>query len=391
MEKTSTTVCGYKLYLFPFELIEKDEEIILYGFGNVGHQYYWQIQNRKYCKVKYIVDKNSNVDSFCGVDIKKPEYLKAEHNIKVVLGIKKGQSEVIEVLKRYGFKEEEIIRSDEFIIIPVTEESIYVKTQRLNFSLEDYINLYGKNSYEYLKKINDCIHSIEYTGIGKNDPFIRVGNEHDGGYIMLDTFDEYTEKIAYSFGIADDVSWDNDMADRGFEVFMYDHTIDALPIERREFHFYKIGISSDAKDTEKMMTMASLLKENGHENCKEMILKMDVEGAEYGFINNTDMSLLDRFDQIVLELHNLLNTDFSETIINALNKLRKTHDIVHIHANNFGDSLQIDSMVFADCLEITLVNKKRISVLREKIGKNRYLDIDRPCWLEQDEIFMKIC
>lgn len=57
--------------------------------------------------------------------------------------------------------------------------------------------------------------------------FVRVGNAHDGGYVMLNDFAH--RNIAYSIGINDDVSWDFDMAERGFDVYMYDHTIEKLP------------------------------------------------------------------------------------------------------------------------------------------------------------------
>ena len=55
---------------------------------------------------------------------------------------------------------------------------------------------------------------------------VRTGKHYDGGYIMLDDF--HAGDIAYSFGICDDVSWDKDMASRGYDIFMYDHTIDMI-------------------------------------------------------------------------------------------------------------------------------------------------------------------
>lgn len=59
--------------------------------------------------------------------------------------------------------------------------------------------------------------------VGKN--FVRIGNHNDGGYLMIDNFQK--SGVAYSFGINDDVSWDTDMVNRGYEIFMYDPTIDA--------------------------------------------------------------------------------------------------------------------------------------------------------------------
>lgn len=42
---------------------------------------------------------------------------------------------------------------------------------------------------------------------------VRVGKADDGGYIMLDDYAD--SKIAYSFGIADDVSWDKAFVNAG--------------------------------------------------------------------------------------------------------------------------------------------------------------------------------
>ena len=57
----------------------------------------------------------------------------------------------------------------------------------------------------------------------------RVGRDFDGGYVMLDDFSSQKFDAAYSFGINDDVSWDEAMAALGMDIFMYDHTIEKLP------------------------------------------------------------------------------------------------------------------------------------------------------------------
>jgi hypothetical protein len=69
---------------------------------------------------------------------------------------------------------------------------------------------------------------------------IRVGRENDGGYVMLDDFSGVS--AAYSLGIKDDVSWDLQMADRGLTIYMYDHTIDALPMSHSRLHWTEAGI-----------------------------------------------------------------------------------------------------------------------------------------------------
>ena len=64
---------------------------------------------------------------------------------------------------------------------------------------------------------------------------ILIGKRGDGSYVMLDDFENI--KIAYSIGIANMLQFDSALADKGIDVYMYDHTIDKLVRERRRFHW----------------------------------------------------------------------------------------------------------------------------------------------------------
>ena len=75
-----------------------------------------------------------------------------------------------------------------------------------------------------------------FENILAREDLLRIGRAYDGGYVMVDDFDNC---VAYSFGISDDVSWDFDIAKRGIDVYMYDHTIDSLPVYDERFHFFK--------------------------------------------------------------------------------------------------------------------------------------------------------
>ena len=166
--------------------------------------------------------------------------------------------------------------------------------------------------------------------------------------------------VSYSFGISNDVSWDLDMAQRGYEVFMYDMTIDGLPQNNEHFHFFKEGIAGSRISEKSLDTLAHFVERNGHNNQEHMILKMDVEGAEWGFINEVSVDLLKRFDQIVFEFHNMIdpkNFTNSAFILNLIRKLNATHTPVHLHGNNCGSFLYIENLgVFPNALELTYAN-----------------------------------
>jgi hypothetical protein len=191
----------------------------------------------------------------------------------------------------------------------------------------------------------------------ENKNFIRVGEqEFDGGYVMLDDFQG---NVAYSFGICDDVSWDSQMADIGFDVFMYDHTIRKLPFNHKNFHFHKVGILGNPDDsTSNMKTMSELIELNGHADINDLILKMDVEGWEWEFLNFASETTLDQFSQMVFEFHDLTNLDMAKKIIPALKKINKSHQLVHVHANNLHPAFYLGDTMLPPVLEVTYLRKK---------------------------------
>ena len=191
--------------------------------------------------------------------------------------------------------------------------------------------------------------------IGKN--FVRVGKHNDGGYIMVDNFQN--SGVAYSFGISDDVSWDTDMAARGYEIFMYDPTIDALPAANPKFHFFREGIADREIKDRSLNTLEHFIGVNGHTDCDNMILKMDVEGAEWSFLATVTSEILSRFDQMTFEFHNLIAPK-DQSVMNAtlacLNKINRTHSLVHLHASKCGAFMVLDDKILIpDVLELTYV------------------------------------
>lgn len=184
-------------------------------------------------------------------------------------------------------------------------------------------------SANYYSELQDLLRIAKVEGFN----LVRTGREHDGGYILLDDFCE--GGIAYSFGISNDVSWDKDMASRGYDVFMYDHTINGLPEENARFHWFRQGIADGTTQDERLKTLNELIRNNHHEDKNNMILKMDVEGAEWGFLQNVSSDTLAQFSQMTFEFHNITKHDKPELVLEAFMKINRTHQLIHIHANNF--------------------------------------------------------
>lgn len=214
---------------------------------------------------------------------------------------------------------------------------------------------------------------------------IRVGGKNDGSYIMLDDFDN--SKIAYSFGIGRNISWDECMADKGIDVYCYDYTIDGLPRENDRLHFNKIGISGIDKSEEKLLSMSSILRKNCHDGLRNIILKMDVEGAEWDFLESVSSDLLNCFSQMTFELHEVTGMTQRKTIIAALKKINKTHQAIWLHGNNNGRVDTAGNIDIPSLLEITYVNRNQYKFIPTVY--NCPIDIDEPNIKGKPDIVLK--
>ncbi len=186
---------------------------------------------------------------------------------------------------------------------------------------------------------------------------IRVGGPHDGGYVMLDDFRGIAG--AYSLGIGPDVGWDLAVAERGMPVWQYDPTVTGPPVSHPRFIFqpWRIGAYDDA-DRE-IVSLAWLIEQNGHEGA-DLILKMDIEGAEWGVLARIDPDRLRVFRQIVLEFHSLsrvVEPDWRELATTALEHLTRHHQVVHVHGNNLSPVIVAGDVRMTESLEVTLVRR----------------------------------
>ena len=221
------------------------------------------------------------------------------------------------------------------------------------------------------------LHSLLKIDSAEGFDLIRIGRDYDGGYIMLDDFEP--GGIAYSFGISGDVSWDKDMASRGYDVFMYDHTIDGLPEENTRFHWSKLGIADGVTHDDRLKTLEELISRNGHEGKRDMILKMDVEGAEWGFLESVKPETLSQFSQMTFELHNMIKLADHERVLNILRKINETHQLVHLHANNVSSYVTIGGRNFAALFEVSYV-------LRDKYKFSGEYDVKLPLKIDMPNI-----
>jgi hypothetical protein len=170
--------------------------------------------------------------------------------------------------------------------------------------------------------------------------------------------DQGLENVAvYNFGVGSEVSWDQDMANRLCVVYQYDHTIVEPPKVHGAVKYYKLGLAP--KTEGEFTSLADAVKFTANNHQADMILNIDIEGAEWDVLPALGDDDLAPFSQIVIELHDLLKfvTDdgFRHTVNDAIARLTADHTIVHVHANNYGQRGIAGQVMGFDVLELTLV------------------------------------
>lgn len=196
--------------------------------------------------------------------------------------------------------------------------------------------------------------------VAVSTPLIRVGGESDGGYLIPDDLEGVAAVI--SPGVGPEVSFDLAMASRGVDIFMFDASVPGPPVPSERFHFAPLYL--DVFDSERTVTLESATEAAGV--TADLVLEMDIEGAEYRVLNATPKHVIERFRIIALELHDLRSTTIPHRLADisaCLDRLRQTHDIVHAHPNNCGSEFKYAGLTIPETIEITLWRKDRSDVL----------------------------
>ncbi|EUB96538.1 hypothetical protein PMI07_001437 [Rhizobium sp. CF080] len=188
--------------------------------------------------------------------------------------------------------------------------------------------------------------------------FERVGRAYDGGYIMVKH--EAKSRTAYSLGINRDVSWDLAMAERGYDVYQYDHTIIKLPVNHPRFHFRRLGITGMSLVNDELSSLEIEIANNAHSEHHDMILKIDIEGHEWDVFNEIPEEDLSRFTQILIECHGFSKMHklfWYRKARQALQRLATSHQVVHVHGNNNSPMVVLGGVAVPQTLELTWLRR----------------------------------
>jgi hypothetical protein len=170
----------------------------------------------------------------------------------------------------------------------------------------------------------------------------RFGEPNDGGYLMCANLLDRVES-AYSYGIGGYDKWGCDISTRlKIPIHQYDcfnTTEPSCPAGAPVFHAECVGAVAGSEDGRQFDTIENQLQKNG-DVAKRLVIKIDVEGAEWDSLLETSDGLLNRIDQMAVEFHWMrdesgrwLHVEKYEAVIE---RLKTFFHVAHIHFNNAG-------------------------------------------------------
>ncbi len=199
-------------------------------------------------------------------------------------------------------------------------------------------------------------------------PLIRVGPFSDGGYLLPNDLSGIS--ACFSPGNDNRKPFEDSLLHGwGIQSYLLDKSSDvdqfATPLLSGQ-SFRKLWLS--AFPAEDSITLSQWLAEADVPNDQDLILQMDIEGAEWLILSSVPSSILSRFRIIVVEFHglgDLLNsTKLASLHAPALLNLTSNHTCVHVHPNNTGSELMIPGTAIniPTILECTFLRNDRFDV-----------------------------
>jgi Methyltransferase FkbM domain len=186
--------------------------------------------------------------------------------------------------------------------------------------------------------------------------------------------------IGYCFspGVSNVSGFERDCAERQMTVFMADRSVDGPAEQHARFHFVKKYLG--AVNNDDFMTCDQWVADSlPPGSTGDLLLQIDIEGAEYEVFLAMSDALLRRFRVIVAEFHNLhsaWNRPFFGILSRTFDKILQTHQCVHIHPNNCAPIYSTAGIEIPPVAEFTFLRRDRCTAQGRTVGFPHPLDAD---------------
>jgi len=183
------------------------------------------------------------------------------------------------------------------------------------------------------RKLREAILSELQPVTLRNCRLKRFGSANDGGYVMCENLIEPLD-VAYSYGVGSNDDWGCEVS-RSYHVAV--HQYDCFDPARPTcnggtfvFHNECVGDRTGYRDHRFFGTLENQIRRNG-DIGRRLIIKIDIEGAEWNSLLAAPDELLASIPQIAMEMHGYDDPK----IVEVLRKLKRQFYLVNLHFNNW--------------------------------------------------------
>jgi hypothetical protein len=214
------------------------------------------------------------------------------------------------------------------------------------------------------------------TTYNVNSNKIRIGNQHDGGYIINDLIVKNTKRLI-SVGIGGEDNFELQWAEKFPTTFIeaYDGTYpcnnlcNKFPDRINKNIFY---VHNDVGYGDKQIPLNTIV-----DSKEGVLLKVDIEGGEYTAFDNLypDRNLTG----LILEIHDLHIPENCQKIAKIITENFKNLLLFHVHGNSWGGMFDLnltpsvnDGILikrFPHVLELTFISKHIVDGYSLEKGK----------------------
>ena len=203
--------------------------------------------------------------------------------------------------------------------------------------------------------VRDCVALLRAVPCSK--PLIRLGRGGDGGYVLPDDFAGVG--ALFSPGVGLEWTFEEDFASLTEKpIFMCDPNpvAENCPFEVAQF---LLGPNTHGS----YVSLEDWIERSGVGDNQELVMQIDIEGAEYLALQSCSDATLKKFRILVIEFHfldRMLNGLMLELMFQPLlARLHDLFDVVHLHPNNAGRLDVRAGIGIPQSLEVTYLRKDR--------------------------------
>lgn len=188
---------------------------------------------------------------------------------------------------------------------------------------------------------------------------VRIGSEGDGGYLLPSGLNSI--EAVFSPGVAESSEFELVFAQAGIPCFLIDGSVNGPAVVHENLFFERLWLGTEPLGSEST-SLEKWVRDKAPDS-NNLLLQMDIEGAEWEVVTEVNKDLLRRFQVIVIEIHNLgtkmIKIEQRAKVIKFIRALTRDHFVAHFHPNNCCPVVQVEGIGVPNVVELTLLRKDK--------------------------------